>query len=341
MRNKLLFVFWLIATVGVTYVANTAVGLVDLQMFPNRTRIEVLTLSEPEDVSSDLSISVISAPVENDLNLNSPEDSNDKEVLTSGSTILPVVSTSTTIISSNTEKKELQAVENTGESENSAEAILEVTPSTSIITAVSTTLPLVEIEEDISISIEVEEVDEIEVPVTSTTAVPTEISQANNLQAPLVGVALETIELRIGAEYRRKLATGGVKPYQTTLLEGTLPDGLNVDEEGEIFGNPSKSGIFEAIIEIKDTSNNNLRQPISFNVSEYRFISAIGGSVTVIITGESVRFFSALNASGYEPAVVLREGPLMVEVSFLPISDEELSWVRCAVVQSFVECEKN
>ncbi|SVA52345.1 uncharacterized protein METZ01_LOCUS105199, partial [marine metagenome] len=37
---------WLLATAGVTYVANTAVELVDLQVFPGGERIEVLSLPE-------------------------------------------------------------------------------------------------------------------------------------------------------------------------------------------------------------------------------------------------------------------------------------------------------
>ena len=100
-------------------------------------------------------------------------------------------------------------------------------------------------------------------------------------------------------------------------------------------------GVFEALIQITDANKSSIQQLISFIVSEYRFISANGGSVTVIITGESVRFFSALNATGYEPAVVSRQGPLIVEVSFLPISDDQLSWVRCEVIESSVNCDKN
>ena len=114
MRNKLLFIFWLLATVGVTYVANTAVGLVDLQMFPNRTRIEVLTLSEPEDVSPNGPISVGPTPTENELNSNKLEDS-DNETFDSSITTLPAVSTSTVVDfldSNNTEELETVGVEN-------------------------------------------------------------------------------------------------------------------------------------------------------------------------------------------------------------------------------------
>ena len=44
MRRTLVVLLWLVATLGVTYVPNTAVGLVDLQVFPAGSRIEVLSL---------------------------------------------------------------------------------------------------------------------------------------------------------------------------------------------------------------------------------------------------------------------------------------------------------
>ena len=342
MRNKLLFIFWLLATAGVTYVANTAVGLVDLQMFPNRTRIEVLTLSEPEDVSPDPLISVDANPLENIPNPSRLEDSGN-EIFTTGVTNLPVTPTSTTVAPFDLNSEEdLQTVEvesdrESNEAEN-GEFVNTTSTSTSIPVNTTTLAPVLFEESEPEDSLETGEIAEITAPITTTTI---QIDQSEVQLAPLVGAAMETIDLRVGAEYQRKLITGGEKPYQTVLLEGGLPDGLEVDENGEIKGNPFESGVFEALIQITDANKSSIQQLISFIVSEYRFISANGGSVTVIITGESVRFFSALNATGYEPAVVSRQGPLIVEVSFLPISDDQLSWVRCEVIESSVKCDKN
>ena len=255
-------------------------------------------------------------------------------------TTLPAIPTSTIVAAfdSNIEE-DLETVEvesNSEIPENDIGEAKELTSATTTSIPVNTTtLAPVVFEE--SESGDSPETVEITTQVTTTI----QIDEADIQVAPLVGVAMETVDLRVGAEYQRKLITGGEKPYQSTLLEGRLPDGLNVDENGEIKGNPSKSGLFEAIIQITDSNKNSIEQLISFIVSEYRFISANGGSVTVIVTGESVRFFSALNAAGYEPAVVSRQGPLIVEVSFLPISDDQLSWVRCEVIESSVKCEKN
>ncbi|SVD54756.1 uncharacterized protein METZ01_LOCUS407610, partial [marine metagenome] len=53
MRRTVVVVFlWLAATAGVVYVANTAVELVDLQVFPGGSRIEVLSLPGPSEPST-------------------------------------------------------------------------------------------------------------------------------------------------------------------------------------------------------------------------------------------------------------------------------------------------
>ncbi len=343
MRNKLLFVFWLIATVGVTYVANTAVGLVDLQMFPDRTRIEVLTLSEPEDVSPDSLMPGDLSSGESKPDSNKLENF-DSETFTGVTTTLPVVPTSTTIVSldlsagGDLEIVEIEGNLETPDSDTAENGEFTDTTTTSIPANVTTLVSPVGEESDSENSSQVVEIPTITVPVTTTLI---ETNEKEVQLAPLVGTAMETVDLRVGAEYQRKLITGGQAPYQNVILEGLLPDGLEVGQNGEIKGIPSKSGIFEANIQFTDTNKNSIQQPISFIVSEYRFISASGGSVTVIVTGESVRFFSALNAAGYEPAVVSRQGPLIVEVSFMPISDDQLSWVRCEVVESAVDCQSN
>ena len=53
MRRTVVVVFlWLAATAGVVYVANAAVELVDLQVFPGGSRIEVLSLPGPIEPST-------------------------------------------------------------------------------------------------------------------------------------------------------------------------------------------------------------------------------------------------------------------------------------------------
>ncbi|SVD15011.1 uncharacterized protein METZ01_LOCUS367865, partial [marine metagenome] len=64
MRTALVVLLWLVATAGVVYVANTAVELVDLQVFPGGSRIEVLSLPEPEVPPPTTIVATTSVPPE-------------------------------------------------------------------------------------------------------------------------------------------------------------------------------------------------------------------------------------------------------------------------------------
>jgi len=117
------------------------------------------------------------------------------------------------------------------------------------------------------------------------------------------------------------------------VVSGSLPAGLVLASDGFIEGSPEGSGRFEASVQVTDSAGSAATVATAFIVREYRFIRARGGSVTVVVTGDSVGFFSALHGEGFESTEVLRSGPIAVEVAFLPISGDEISWVRCEVVE--------
>jgi hypothetical protein len=121
------------------------------------------------------------------------------------------------------------------------------------------------------------------------------------------------------------------------VVSGSLPAGLAPTSDGFIEGSPEGSGRFQASVEVRDSAGGTATVATAFIVREYRFIRARGGSVTVVVTGDSVGFFSALHGEGFESTEVLRSGPIVVEVAFLPISGDEVSWVRCEVVEG-VSC---
>jgi hypothetical protein len=121
------------------------------------------------------------------------------------------------------------------------------------------------------------------------------------------------------------------------VVSGSLPAGLAPTSDGFIEGSPEGSGRFQASIRVRDSAGGTATVATAFIVREYRFIRARGGSVTVVVTGDSVGFFSALHGEGFESTEVLRSGPIVVEVAFLPISGDEVSWVRCEVVEG-VSC---
>ena len=198
MRRPLVVIVWLLATAGVVYVANTAVELVDLQVFPEGASIRVLERA--------------SAPT----------------------TTVPVA---------------------------------------------TTTVPV------------------------ATTTVP----------APqLVVVDSGTVEVRSGSSYQFRLASGGSPPYEWSVVSGSLPAGLELSPAGFIEGIVGGSGRFVASVQVTDSAGRTEIVAAAFVVREYRFIRARGGSVTVVVTGDSVGLFSALHGEGFKSTQVLRSGPLVV-----------------------------
>jgi len=182
------------------------------------------------------------------------------------------------------------------------------------------------------------------VPVASTTTVPvaptTTVPVASTTTVPvpqLLVVDSGTVEVRSGSSYRARLASGGSPPYEWSVVSGSLPAGLALTPDGFIEGSLEGSGRFQASVQVTDSTDRTGTAATAFVVREYRFIRARGGSVTVVVTGDSVGFFSALHGEGFVSTQVLRSGPIVVEVAFLPISGDEASWVRCEVANG-VSC---
>jgi|GEM_PF-848524 hypothetical protein len=146
----------------------------------------------------------------------------------------------------------------------------------------------------------------------------------------------EPVELKMGSTYRERLVTGGLSPFEFSVISGNIAEGLDVDDSGFLNGPLGATGRFEAIVEVVDSADQLATGMVAFVVKEYRIVTARGGSVTVVVTGQSAEFFSALQAEGYESPQVVRTGPLVVEVTFVPRTGNEASWVRCEVVGEVV-----
>ena len=219
MRKLLVVAVWIVATLGVTYVANTAVELVDLQVFPQGGRIRVLERAVP------------------------------------------------------------------------AAAVTTTVPAAAVTTTV---------------------------PAATTTVAP-----------PLVMVDSILDGARTGSEYSTRLAAEGSVPHTWEVVGGSLPDGLVLAENGDLAGTPRQSGRYQFVAKATDGTGRTGTAEYSLVVKEFRVISARGGLVTVVVQGDSVAFFSALQAEGFDQAVVVRGGPIVVEVQFLPGAGDDTSWVKC------------
>ena len=249
MRKLLVVAVWIVATLGVTYVANTAVELVDLQVFPQGGRIRVLERAVPAAVT----------------------------------TTVPAAAVTTTV---------------------PAAAVTTTVPAT----AVTTTVPAA-----------------ATVPAATTTVAP-----------PLVMVDSILDGARTGSEYSTRLAAEGSVPHTWEVVGGSLPDGLVLAENGDLAGTPRQSGRYQFVAKATDGTGRTGTAEYSLVVKEFRVISARGGLVTVVVQGDSVAFFSALQAEGFDQAVVVRGGPIVVEVQFLPGAGDDTSWIKCVASDGVV-----
>ena len=140
----------------------------------------------------------------------------------------------------------------------------------------------------------------------------------------------------MGTDFRERLVAGGDGPFEMSVVSGDIPPGLQIDDDGYLWGKLEVSGRFEARLEVADSVGRTGLGTVSVFVKEFRIITARGGSVTVVVVGNSVEFFSALQGADFESAQILRSGPIVVEVSFIPKASDETSWVRCEVIENVV-----
>ena len=146
---------------------------------------------------------------------------------------------------------------------------------------------------------------------------------------PLVMVDSILDGARTGSEYSTRLAAEGSVPHTWEVVGGSLPDGLVLAENGDLAGTPLQSGRYQFVAKATDGTGRTGTAEYSLVVKEFRVLSARGGLVTVVVQGDSVAFFSALQAEGFDQAVVVRGGPIVVEVQFLPGAGDGTSWVKC------------
>jgi len=141
---------------------------------------------------------------------------------------------------------------------------------------------------------------------------------------------------RTGSAYRARLVMDGSAPFTWDVEPGVLPAGLSLTSDGFLEGIPTGSGRYVFTVGAVDESDRTGTAEYSIVVKEFRVVTARGGSATVIVQGNSVAFFSALQAEGFDQAVLVRSGPIVVEVQFLPSGGDETSWVRCEAADGVV-----
>ena len=263
----LVVLVWVVATVGVTYVANAAVELVDLQVFPQGARIEVLARAQPTPTTLPRMRATTAPPA---------------PTMTVPASATTVAAPTTTVAAP-------------------------VVTTTTVVVATTAAPPVA----------------------TTTTAAPPVATTTTMAPAALVMTDSVLADGRTGSAYRARLVMDGSAPFTWDVESGVLPAGLSLSGDGFLEGIPTGSGRYVFTVGAVDESDRTGTAEYSIVVKEFRVVTARGGSVTVIVQGNSVAFFSALQAEGFDQAVLVRSGPIVVEVQFLPSGGDETSWVRC------------
>jgi len=65
---------------------------------------------------------------------------------------------------------------------------------------------------------------------------------------------------------RQLLATGGASPYSWSIVSGSLPDGLNLFQNGLVSGTPSATGSSDFTVKVTDSQNISVQKALSISV---------------------------------------------------------------------------
>ena len=120
------------------------------------------------------------------------------------------------------------------------------------------------------------------------------------VQAPVLTLEPESLATGfVGVSYHQQLtASGGTGPYMYTLTSGRLPEGLRLEEDGMLSGNPSESGTFENIVITATDASSGTNAPFSVAKSFSLKILGTGSCMTVqqwpaaqtVCTGSTAHF---------------------------------------------------
>ncbi len=309
MRRMLVVLVWVVATVGVTYVANAAVELVDLQVFPQGARIEVLARAQPMPTTLPPMGATTAPPV-----ATTTVPALVTTVVAPATTVVAPVSTTTEAVAATT------VVSTTTVAVVSTTAAVGALVTTTTVSPVATTRPPTTTRPPPTTT---------RPPATTTTAVPV---------SPLVVGTGSLPGARVGEAYQVVLvASGGTPPYSWSLASGTLPEGLGLSGGGVFSGVPGESSDIALVFSVSDTAGRSASSAglVFETAADRRTVAARGGTVFVDVVGDSVSLFLASPADGFS-AVIVEPGGFRVEVQFVPLQGDATSWVVCEVAGGVV-----
>jgi len=253
---------WLLATAGVTYVASAAVTLVDLQVFPQGERVEVLARPTPLPATTILPTSTTSGELTNQITV---------PAITVPAITVPATTVPATTVPATT-------VPATTVEPSPVTTTVEPTPATAVVPTTST----------------VPDAGGESIPATTRPPTTATTRPVPPLAIDAVGLAVATV----GSAYDMELvATGGQSPHTWQVAGGVLPPGLALSSAGRISGAPQAAGQFAFSVRVADGSGRSASA--SFSMTAANVLRVLTATLPEVEAGSSYQ--ATLEAIGGTP----------------------------------------
>ncbi len=269
---------WVVATVGVTYVASAAVTLVDLQVFPQGERVEVLTRPAPPPTTTILPTSITSSGSSN--------------LTTVPATTVPVATVPATAVPATT--VEPSSVTTTVEPSSVTTTVEPSSVTTTVEPSSVTTTPPMPTTTVVSTTTTEPDAGGGGVPTTTRPPTTTTTRPVPPLSIDAVDLAVATVGLAYDAEL---VATGGQGSHTWQVAAGVLPPGLALSSAGRISGTPQAAGEFAFSVRVADGSGRSASG--SFALTATNALRVLTATLPEIDAGSAYQ--ATLEATGGTP----------------------------------------
>jgi len=273
MRRLLVVSLWVVATAGVTYVASAAVTLVDLQVFPQGERVEVLARPAPPPTTTVL-----------------PTTTTNTTTTSSGSTTVPATTVPATTVPATTVPATTVPATTTT---ITVTATTILTPTTTVATTVTT----VEVPPTTTVVFTTPTAPDVDGGGVPTTTGPPATTTTRPVP-PLVINAVNLAMATVGSAYDVELVSiGGQLPHIWQVVTGVLPPGLALSSAGRISGTPQAVGQYSFSVRVADGSGRSASA--SFALTAVTALRVLTATLPEVVAGSAYQ--ATLQATGGTP----------------------------------------
>ncbi|MCW8802167.1 MAG: Ig domain-containing protein, partial [Candidatus Bathyarchaeota archaeon] len=133
-------------------------------------------------------------------------------------------------------------------------------------------------------------------------------TKALELKVAFLGLATADLPVgRLEMEYSNQFKgfriLGGKPPYIFELTQGSLPDGLQLGEDGKISGIPEQKGEFPVSVRVSDSQNNTFGKDYTLKIEDVIDVTLSPGSpMTGVTSGNYITIRIAAKRTGFNDA---------------------------------------